>query len=57
MFSVLFGTLPANIFHTMNMTPLTQMNWNPHMNSLKMVSAYALGMALGYTACLFTGIA
>ena len=57
MFSVLFGTLPANILHTMNMTPLTQMNWNPHMNSLKMVSAYALGMALGYTACLFTGIA
>ena len=27
------------------------------MTSIKMISAYTIGMAIGYAACLFAGIA
>ena len=57
MIFTLFGTTPANSSTTMKTILLSQPTPNFHLNPLRMLGAYALGMALGYAACLFSGIA
>ena len=57
MIFALFGTAPANSSTTMKTILLSQPTPTFHLNPLRMLGAYALGMALGYAACLFSGIA